>query len=78
LSQRGAPEATTAIVNDTFLHGFFNFGLVEWNEPVWHPSFIDFVIRGEEYIEKESKIACAIENSDIAHANAVSPVLSRE
>jgi hypothetical protein len=36
------------------------------------------VICGEEYVEEESKVACAIENPDIPNADAVSSIFIRE
>jgi hypothetical protein len=74
---RGAHETTTTVVDNTFLDVFVDLGLVERNEPVWHPSFIDFVVCGEKYVEKECKVAGLKENPDIANVDPASSVLDR-
>jgi hypothetical protein len=36
------------------------------------------VICGEEYVEKEGKVPCAIENPEVTNAHTVSSILCRE
>jgi hypothetical protein len=36
------------------------------------------VICGEEYVEKEGKVPCAIENPNVTDAHAISSILCRE